>query len=217
MQEEMAAMDVVSRAVDRIRRHGRFAEFELSNGIILNIKPVPPLLLQAVNNEFVYPTPPKIFLEDKGREEENPNDPKYLLELEKFEEAHNTAIQDLIFAVGTSVKSVPSGYFKPEEDGWVAQIEFAGKIAGRPIKIAKADEVQRYICWLRLYALESGSDVALAQSLSMQLTGIREGEVEEVIDSFRGLPERRSDTEGQLTPVSQNGNSANRAARRSRT
>ena len=55
MNEEFERAELVARAVDRITKHGRFADFTLSNGIILTIKPVPPYLAQAVLNEFKEP------------------------------------------------------------------------------------------------------------------------------------------------------------------
>lgn len=217
MNKELESIDAVSRAIERVRRVGRGAEFELSNGIVLAIKSVPPFLVQAVQNEFRPPNPPKVMIEEKGREEENPNDPTYLRELAELSEKQDLAVNDLFLAAGTSVVSVPEGYFKPEDDDWIAVVEFAQNITGTKIQIDRDDKVKRYLHWLRFYALETGGDIALATSLPMQLAGIREGEVDEVMDAFRSLPGRRADTEGGAEAGSQNGHTANRAARRSRS
>lgn len=217
MNKELESIDAVSRAIDRVKRVGRGATFELSNGIVLAIKSVPPFLVQAVQNEFKPPTPPKVMIEEKGREEENPNDPAYLRALEELSEKQDLAVNDLFLAAGTSVVSVPEGYFKPEDDDWIAVVEFAQNITGTKIQIDRDDKVKRYLHWLRFYALETGGDIALATSLPMQLAGIREGEVDEVMDAFRSLPGRRADSEGGAETGSQNGHTANRAARRSRS
>lgn len=217
MEDEKAAIDAVAAAVDRVTHKGRFAEYELTNGIVLRLKPVPPLLIQAVNNEFAPITVPTVFLEDKGRKEENPNDPAYLKSVEEQEERQSLAIQDLVFAVGTEVISVPDGYFKPEEDGWIASVEFANKITGGDLKIERDDPLKRYLYWLRFYALETTNDVVLVNSLPNMLAGIRENEVEDLINSFRGVPERGADTESTVEAISQNGYTANRAARRARS
>jgi hypothetical protein len=217
MQEENNAIDAVSRAVDRITRIGRFAEFELSNGIVLTMRPVPPLLLQAVNNEFPVPDPPVVYMEEKGRDEPNPNDPAYQKELERIAEAQDLAVNDLTLAVGTSVKSVPEGYFPPESDEWIEQVEFANRIVGIDVHIEHSDKTKRYLHWLRFYAMETASDIALVRGLPMQLAGIREGEIEEVIESFQRLPERGTDNSGQTEAGSSNGHSNNRAARRARS
>lgn len=216
MNADLEVIEAVSRAADRVKRRGRFGELELSNKIVLSIKPVPPLMLNAVNKEFEPPPPPKVYIEEKGREEENPNDPTYIKLLEKLEEANNEAINNMVLALGTAVKSVPDGFFPPENDGWIASVEFAFSLSGKNITIERNDPIQRYLCWLRYYALETSLDAALVNILPMQLTGIQEGEVQEVVDSFRSVQGRGTDTERETAPGSQNGNSANRATRRSR-
>lgn len=216
MQQEIDSIEAASRAVDRINRKGRFAEFTLDNGIVLSIKSVPPLLLDSVISEFPDPEPPTIWMEELGREEPNPSHPDYAKALREVGEARDLAVNNVVLAVGTSVKSVPEGYFRPEEDGWVAGVEFAAKIAGKELHVepAEGDSASRYLQWLRWYACETGMDVALVQSLPYHLAGIREGEVEEVIESFRRDPEGRSDTSGETETGSSNGHRDNRAARR---
>ncbi len=195
MNEELVAIDAVSRALDRIKKIGRFAEFELSNGIVLKMKPVPPILLQAVTSEFNPPPVPKVHIEEDDRWEENYSDPNYLDELNRLAEAQGKALQDLVAAVGSEVLSVPDGYFRPEEDGWIDQVKFAAELTGTKLEMDLENSTKRYLYWLRFYALETGADAALAQNLPYQLSGIREGEVEEVIESFRSLPARRTDNE----------------------
>lgn len=216
MKEEIESAEAVSRALDRIHRIGNKAEFELSNGIVLSIKTVPPFLIQAVQNEFHMPDPPKVMIEEKGREEENPNDPTYLREIERLSEAQINASHDLYLAVGTSAKSVPEGYYMPEQDEWIAQVEFAASIVGHTLQIDRDDKIKRYLHWLKLYALESNNDITLVTILPSQLAGVREGEVDEVVESFRSLPERGPDPERPVEAGSSNGNTANRATRRSR-
>lgn len=199
MQEELNAIDSVSRALDRITRIGRFAEFTLSNGIVLKMKPVPPVLLQAVTNEFQPPPIPKVHIEEDDRWEENPSDPSYIEELGKIAEAQNKALADLVMAVGSEVVSVPEGYERPEDDGWIEHVKFAAELTGTKLEIDTENTTKRYLYWLRFYALETGGDVALAQNLPYQLSGIREGEVEEVIESFRGLPPRGADNVRSIT------------------
>lgn len=181
------------------------------------MRPVPPLLLQAINQEFHVPEPPTIYLEDKGRSEPNPNDPAYLKEVEKFEEAQDLAISNLTLAVGTSVKSVPDGYFRPEDDGWIEQVEFANTLIGIDVHIEHLDKTKRYLHWLRFYAMETASDIALVRGLPMQLAGIREGEIEEVLESFQRLPERGTDNVSTPEGGSSNGHTDNRATRRARS
>lgn len=218
MQIEMDSMQAASRAVDRITRNGRFAELKLINGIVLSIKPVPPLLLSAVLAEFPDPPEPTVWMEELGRNEPNPNDPQYAKDLIAVSEARDLAVNNLVLAVGTSFNSAPEGYFGPDDDGWVATVEFANKLVGKEIQVEKADgdSITRYLQWMRFYALETSLDIALAQSLPYQLAGIREGEVEEVIESFQRNPQWGANTLGEPEAGNQNGNTDNRTARRAR-
>lgn len=216
MQQEIDANQAAARVVNKVIRVGRFAECTLGNGIVLNLKPVPPLLLQAVNAEFKTPEPPVVFMEEKGRNEPNPNDPAYEKELEELAEAQDLAINNVILATGTSVKFVPEGYFKPEEDGWLATVDYVIKLSGKDIPFNREDPTERYLAWLRFYAIETGVDLALVQGLPMNLAGIREGEIDEVLESFRGVPERREDIASLIEAGSENGDTDNRAGRRRR-
>lgn len=215
MHKELEAIEAVARAVDRIERRGRYADFTLQNGIVLAMRPIPPLLLQAVSDEFRAPDPPTIWLEDRERHEPNPNDPAYLKEIQRITEAEQLATEDLTLAVGTSVKHVPEGMFKPEDDGWVTQVKFAAKLGKLDIEIDTEDEVKRYLAWLRFYALESSTDIVMVRNLSTMLAGIQEGEVDEVIESFRGDPRRGTDSQSASETGGQDGD--NRAARRRRS
>lgn len=214
MQNEIDAMDAVSRAVDRITRHGRFLDFTLSNGIVLTMKPVPPLLLNAVIQEFKTPPPPKFMNEEKGREEDNPNDPAYQKTLEELAAKQELATNSLLLSMGTSFKSAPEGYFKPEDEGWVDLVKFNFSVTGQNVEIDTDDKIKRYLCWLRYYAMETTADVVLCNHLPNQLAGIREGEIEEVLEFFRRISERGANPESPVEIGSQNGNTNNRAARR---
>lgn len=214
LKTEIESMDVVVRAIDRVKRIGRFAEFTLSNGIVLSLKPVPPFLLAAVQSEYQTPDPPSVYMEEKGRDEPNPNDPAYIQTLERLEQQQQLALNSLILAVGTSVKFVPEGYSGPEESTWFEGIHYLAKASGVEIDLDAEDEKKRYLLWLRYYALENSDDTILATTLPLQLGGIREGEVSEVLDSFRSLPQRGTDPDSSPEAGSSNGNSDNRAARR---
>jgi len=213
MNEELKAIDVVDDVLKIVRR-GRFAEITLKNGIVLGLKPLPPLLTQAIGARFQTPKPPKMWIEEKGREEENPNDPEYLRELQRIEDEQDLAVNDLVMGAGTHVISVPEGYFMPEEKGWEEPVLFACELSGVELHIDDSSPTKRYLCWLRFYALETAADVALVSSLPLQLGGIREGEVDAAMESFHGVSSRRTNIENPSETGSENGNTQNRAGRR---
>lgn len=88
--------------------------YDLPSGKTITLKPIPPFLIHAVvSNNHNAPKPPVVTFERKGKKvyEENPDDPKYLERLEKFEEEKNLRLLQLIFTEGIveSVDSVLEG------------------------------------------------------------------------------------------------------------
>lgn len=214
MQEDLSTIAAVSNAIQRLVRKGRDAEYTFANGIVLKIKPVPPYLLMALDNEFPDPEPPKIFMEEKGREEPNPSDPGYLLALAENENRKALAVNNLVLAIGTEFVSVPEGMYGPEEDGWLKNLEIVAKITGKTLDFDLEDPISRYVAWCRFYALESSTDITIATGLTYNLTGIREGEVASILAGFQSGDERGADSNGNVPGVGENGNQPNRPARR---
>ncbi len=217
VQDEIDGAAAVAAAAQRVRRTGRTGELTLANGIVIGARSVPPLLGDAIQREFPEPKPPIWRNEEKGRDEENFNDPTYQRELETWNERNRRAIADLILVLGTYVVSVPEGLFAPEDDGWIEQVEKVGKFTGKSIEIKRDDADFRYIAWLRLYALETMGDIALLTALPGELSNLTENEVDEAMAGFRGLPERRADPGPPAPDASTNGHRDNRAARRTRS
>lgn len=183
----------------------------LSNGIELLIKPMPPMLLTAVTTSVPEPPVPMIFLEEKGRDEPNPNHPDYVRAMDERAAVIGLATTNLILYACSSVVSVPEGIYKPEDEGWVKLTEMAG------IKFDKDDPAERYLAWLRSYAVATMDDMKMVQNLPLQLAGISEAEVDEVEDSFRGTEERGAVEELPVEVGSENGNHVSSGAARGRT
>lgn len=215
MQEEIDTIEAVSRAVDRIERRGKTANFTLVNGIVLKLKPVAPYLLVAVEREFPDPEPPVTWIDEKERNEPNPNHPDHVKALEQNTWKKDLALNNLVLGVGTEFVSAPRGYYGPEEDEWLKVLEVAASITEKPLLFKKDDPTARYIAWLRFYALQSQVDITVVTTLTYQLTGIAEGEVDEILEAFQGGKGRGTDSNDSPPPRSENGNKPNRAARRS--
>lgn len=162
-------------------------EINLSNGIVLKVRPMPPMLLNSVANSIPEPEVPKVFMEDKGREEPNPNHPDYIKAVAEYNSKVAMATMNLIFYACTSIKEIPDGLLKPEDDDWVEMATMA------KISFDREDKAERYIAWLRCYALETISDLNQAQTIPLQLAGITESEVQEAVDAFRSGEGRDSD------------------------
>lgn len=214
--DETEALDVVSKAV--VKRLGaNKAELTLTNGIVLEFLPVSPILTNSVRAELELRLPPvpRVWLEDKGREEENPNDPDYLAALARQEHLNDLVLSDAITFAGVKVKSIPEGLYPPEDDRWMEDPRIVvARYTG--LQFDPEDPVKRKCVWMRFYAIENYVDARLWDEVQITLVGMREEEVQEALAGFWPVQERDADNGDSPEGVSEDGNPNNRAARRAR-
>lgn len=159
-------------------------EITLSNGIRLELKPVPPFLVRKAALGISRPVPPSVSVNDKGRTEPNPNDPDYQKALAEYEEKTSDMGNRVMMIVGTEIlEPLPEGIQPPESNEWVEllrilEIEVPEGELGEPR--------QRKYAWLRYYALATAGDVIKVIGGLTRLSGIPEKEVDEAVRSFRG-------------------------------
>ena len=151
----------------------------LSNGVVLGVRPVPPLAIRQAVLNVPKPPVPVTFLEDKGREEENPNDPEYLEALAAYRDATGQAALNVLLLMGTKLESLPEGLCGPDGDEWLGDLEFLG------LTIDKENPRARYLAWLQFYAIPSNADITRALEGPAKAAGVAEGDVAAAIESFR--------------------------------
>lgn len=215
MEEEASATDLVEVAAEVASKKGTedgpLDEVTLSNGIVLKCRKVPPLTLRYAISALPRPTPPVIYREDKGREEENPEHPDYLEALNNWSERQNEVSLNVMLSVGTSIIDVPDGVWGPDDGEWIDALEAAG------IEVKRGSEAARYLSWLRFYALEEIKDLVRVSTVVAQLTGVREEDVAEATESFPGREERSGDPDpAPARPDSEDRDPLPAARRRSR-
>jgi hypothetical protein len=217
LEEKSEGLEVVSEAI-QLKRTGRNrAELTLSNGVVLDFRPVTPSLIGAVRTdlEAKYPSPPVTYLEAKGRDEPNPNDPAYQDQLRRAMARTEQVLNDLVIAAGCDIRQVPEGVAPLESDDWLQDPRI---VAARSLGLEfdPADPIKRKCVWLQYYAVENWADDRLFQSMPAQVAGISEAEVMAALASFRGDPERGPDTGPAPADPSLNGNRGQRRAGRNR-
>lgn len=183
----------------------------LSNGIVLRMKPMPPLLLNAIANGIPEPDVPMLYVPEDDRHEANPNDPNYQKALNDRLTNISLRIIDATLSVGTELISVPDNLVKPENDSWLNRIKLAGHI------FDKESQEERYLAWLRFYAVETQADLNKINTIPLQLAGLQEAEVEEVINTFRGGEARGNDNGVSDEVIGTNGHNVPIPATRTRT
>jgi hypothetical protein len=81
----------------------------LSTGYRAKIRPVSAQLLDSAMSRIKDPPVPEIYLEEKGRNEPNPNDPQYLKDLDEANHKRSMASVDVLILMGVQlVDPVPN-------------------------------------------------------------------------------------------------------------
>ena len=163
-------------------------EVALQNGVVLNVRSVPPLLIRKAVGKVKRPILPRVDV-GKGRVEDNPGDPEYNAAMDEYGQQTFDAGANVMLAAGTSLKSVPKGIDKPEDGGWLEVLEAAG------FEPDLKSKTSRYLSWLSYYAITSEKDVVLVVMAVTKLSGVPESEVAAAVETFRG-GETRGDDNG---------------------
>jgi hypothetical protein len=160
---------------------------ELSSGIVLALRDVPPLAVRQANLAIPIPDPPSVYIEDRDRHEDNPSDPDYLAAVEDRDTIVYQAGVNVALVMGTSCESVPDGHFRPEEDGWIEELDAGG------IPVDTSTEARRYLNWLHLYALRTSDDLRRVTYSALVRAGLLEAEIAAAVASFLSVARQRPD------------------------
>jgi hypothetical protein len=174
--------NAVSETVKKARVTKADDTFTLSTGVVLKPTRVPSMVFPELMSRMERPKPPRVFIEDIGREEENPADPDYQSRLEIFNAEYTKAIIDTMIILGTEVVYVPDNVAKETDTRWTLKIKALG--------IVPTDEIQRYLLWVKFVAATDNKDIEAIMREVGRLSGVSEEDVSEAVETFRDNPER---------------------------
>jgi len=155
---------------------------QLSSGIVLKVRPVPPLAIRQAVMNVERPRVPIVFIEEKGREEENPDDPGYREALFEYQMATGLVAMKALLLLGTEVDTLPDGMVGPSDDAWLDELQEVG------VEVEAKSPRARYLAWLQFYALKTNEDITAAMEGPRKASGITEEDVALAVQSFRSLP-----------------------------
>jgi len=187
-------------------------ELTLSTGITLKLKPVPQAVIRRAASKVPRPVPPKFFVPDKDREEENPDDPDYLRAVDEWTAQQALAVQKVVYLMGTEPAMIPDGAEGPQGQGWPEVPLYLGIISEEELE----NPYLRYIAWLETYAARTEKDQLDLLTLPIQLAGITEQEVMNAITSFRSRARGGADNGSPAPAGGEDGDNLPRALRRAR-
>lgn len=178
-------------------------QIELANRIVLRVKPVAHHLLVAAQQAVPEPAVPRVWIEDRGQNREDPNDPgweenpdspTYRAERSKWIIESDTASLKVALILGTEIVSLPEGVHPPERDDWITEIEDAAVAAElSPPHIRRDPAKARYLDWLRFYAIPDEDDIFRLSHILMYGVLATEEELSEALASFRDRKARAAD------------------------
>ncbi len=160
----------------------------LSTGVVLDLLQPSPVLVDNLMRSFSAGEPrvPKVWIKDKERDEENPNDPDYLSAMEAwYAESGMRSIKALL-PTGSRIRSKPDDMPGPEDPDFADLMDTMGQELGK-------SRYSRYTQWVLLFATNP-QDLALLGVKLLRRAGVREEDVREAQALFQGLQERIADS-----------------------
>ncbi len=145
------------------------AVVELSTGVKLKLRVVPRHFMYEVTRRFVKPKPPIIFIEDKGREEENPGDPEYADAIERYLSDTANAATDVALLRGTEIDFIPEDIPGPDSEIFLEEME----LLGMPMLDSKR---VLYLYWIKYMAAPTSEDINGLLGELGRLTGVAESD-----------------------------------------
>jgi hypothetical protein len=91
--------------------------FTLSTGVAVKLSPVSSSLVEQMKGAIKMPPVPRVWIEAKEREEENPNDPRYIEEVEEVNRKRADAIFDALCMFGVELVDG-----LPEDTTWIKKL-----------------------------------------------------------------------------------------------
>ena len=201
------AETAAAEAAEAYTAQDRIDSITLTNGIVLTLKLVAPLLISDAARRIPKPPVPTVYSEEKNRDEENPTHPDYLEALVMWRGERDEAGLSVALIMGSSVSSIPDGLHGPDSDEWIDEIEASyAAIDMEPPKIDRERPSSRYLSWLRLYALPTEEDIVRISRILTSSVAVSEEDVREAVDAFRSRVEQRADIENQILEIAENRN-----------
>lgn len=155
----------------------------LENGVELNVRRISPIIYADMVKKYKKPQPPIVFVESKGRKEENPSDPTYIEALNEWEAMISTTMIDSSIVAGTSVKHVPDGILKHDSEDTIDMLNVMG--------VDTSSKNTVYLHWVKYIAAVGDDDISNILSAVARKSGVAEDDVQTASTMFRDKEGRK--------------------------
>jgi hypothetical protein len=159
------------------------SQLKLSTGVVLRSKSVSRNIFADIVSEYVSPKVPSTYNTNKGREEDNPNDPEYLVELQRYNAQLARSMSDALIVLGTEFESKPDELPSFDDETWLEEVNL--------LRVYKTTSRKgRYLAWVKTVAIGNDEDFQAIANLVKRAMGVPEGDVAEQAKRFRSNPQR---------------------------
>ena len=153
----------------------------LSTGVVLRLRTPSEMVVESSFRAVKKhePKPPRVYIKDKEREEENPSDPDYLAALKEWKvEVGMRGLRALIPS-GTTMESVPDSLPGPEDEDY---IDLMASMTIDP----GSGRFTRYVQWVLHVACAGIDDIDNLSNALQRLIGVSEEDVAKAQAMFQG-------------------------------
>lgn len=157
---------------------GSNGTIELSTGVVLRSKPVSRNIFADILSEHDAPIVPSVYNQDKGREEDNPQDPDYLAKMKRYNTQLARSMSDALIVLGTELESKPDSLPSSDDETWLEEVELLRVYKTRTRK-------GRYLAWVKTVAISTDEDFKAITDSVKRAMGVPEGDVAEQAKRFR--------------------------------
>jgi hypothetical protein len=158
--------------------------FTLSTGVVVRLHPVSSSLVEEMKGAVKMPDVPKVWIEAKEREEENPNDPQYIEQVEACTAKRADAIFDALCMFGVELVDG-----LPDDDSWLKKLRMLERRGRMDLSGFDLDDEFDLEFLYKRYVAVAGADLELIGGLH----GFRPLEVARARAMFLGDQERDTD------------------------
>ena len=163
-------------------------EFKV-DGVTICMRGVPSGTVQDAMAKVKPPPVPTWYNEDKGREEENPNDPSYLQALEDLKSEKALAATEAVIMFGMDIDQ---GTWPPENDVWLKKLKLAHKRGLLDLSWVDWDDmIDQQFLFLKHRAMTNERYLQLSA-----MSGMNQEAMVEAIASFRRAQAGNTDRTG---------------------
>jgi len=179
------AQEGKSPAVDVAKeRRDRDEAVILSTGVRARFVPVASSLITDVLSAIKDPPIPVVFIKEKERDEENPNDPEYLKLMREVKEKRDKVSMDTMILFGIELLDEI-----PEDGAWINKLRYMEKLGHLNLESYDlTDPIEREFLYKRYIAVSSDDLIEI-----LKRSGISEDDIAQAMKTFPSPTEQSTD------------------------